>query len=429
MTIVIYGERCNNQTFQEVNSSSTNKVSLIISEDFINIERLELRFNRYNQLYTDLETTFSELQLEIGDPTEYEECSYNDYTFEVDPLYKLSKNVYDVFKRDGIYRSVNKGIIDGSGGWSIASEGDTINGISIYGNPFSDIKVDSNKLLLCNKFRFIPRNKINSSSINFITSGSGSTIVINIDRSKLENDDVNGFKEYLKSDPINVLYELNNQTIETLNEKHINTYDEITTNYEEQNLLSDNNIILTYLLNNGLNDVYENKEFINKFYDKIYDMQIDQNGIRSIVGDVSDKQNALEGNYEKLLGEFSTYKENKDSFEWNLYKTLYGDTSTQDDPRNFNDKRLTFKSMRLDDTGLSIIDSESPFSSTLNTESVQFKYYNDVVGEYNKDGASITNLKVTETSILGHLRINKVIESYGAQNPRKRTRIYWIGGQ
>lgn len=161
----------------------------------------------------------------------------------------------------------------------------------------------------------------------------------------------------------------------------------------------------------------------------IYDLQIDQNGVRSIIGDVSNKQNTLEGNYEKLLGEFSTYKENKDSFEWNLYKTLYGDTSTQDDPRNFNDKRLTFKSMRLDDTGLSIIDSESPFSSTLNTESVQFKYYNDVVGEYNKDGASITNLKVTETSILGHLRINKVIESYGAQNPRKRTRIYWIGGQ
>lgn len=190
-----------------------------------------------------------------------------------------------------------------------------------------------------------------------------------------------------------------------------------------------------WLYNPKLYDVTSEEELkniavgVNDSLDKIYDLQIDQKGIRSIVGDVSDKQNTLEGNYEKLSGEFSTYKENKDSFEWNLYKTLYGDTSTQDDPRNFNDKRLTFKSMRLDDTGLSIIDSESPFSSTLNTESVQFKYYNDVVGEYNKDGASITNLKVTETSILGHLRINKVIESYGAQNPRKRTRIYWIGGQ
>lgn len=190
-----------------------------------------------------------------------------------------------------------------------------------------------------------------------------------------------------------------------------------------------------WLYNPKLYDVTSEEELkniavgVNDSLDKIYDLQIDQKGIRSIVGDVSNKQNVLESNYEKLLGEFSTYKENEDSFEWNLYKTLYGDTSTQDDPRNFNDKRLTFKSMRLDDTGLSIIDSESPFSSTLNTESVQFKYYDDVVGEYNKDGASITNLKVTETSILGHLRINKVIESYGAQNPRKRTRIYWIGGQ
>lgn len=73
ISIVIYGTRTNGQTVQEAAKISAESISITIAEDFTEITRLELRFNRTYETFTDTTTTISYAMIELGnEATEYE---------------------------------------------------------------------------------------------------------------------------------------------------------------------------------------------------------------------------------------------------------------------------------------------------------------------------------------------------------------------
>ncbi len=72
--VVIYGTRTGGGTYQEINVGvSKNVATFTIANDFTNMTRVELRFNRLGSKFTDTTTTRTNFQLEAGSvATEYE---------------------------------------------------------------------------------------------------------------------------------------------------------------------------------------------------------------------------------------------------------------------------------------------------------------------------------------------------------------------
>ena len=73
ISIIIYGTRTNGATYQEESTTNGREITCTIAEDFIEINNIELRFNRSNTIFTDTSTIISNLQLEQGSTaTDYE---------------------------------------------------------------------------------------------------------------------------------------------------------------------------------------------------------------------------------------------------------------------------------------------------------------------------------------------------------------------
>lgn len=71
-SVVIYGEKANGTSQEKTNYGGTT-VTFTIAEDFTSISRIEFRFNRAGERFTDTTTVFSDFQLEKGDTaTPYE---------------------------------------------------------------------------------------------------------------------------------------------------------------------------------------------------------------------------------------------------------------------------------------------------------------------------------------------------------------------
>lgn len=165
----------------------------------------------------------SNIQLEEGTtatPYEpYREDKINILTTE--PLRGLPNGVRDIASGDIVERKVGKVVLDGSGVWEKAVEGDNVNGISMYINSNEFGAKQSRYHAISDKFNTI--GAYTPSSLDFAYINDVGGLVINIPNSKtgiLEADSdetkTQKFKQYLQANPTTVYYELAEPVIEKL---------------------------------------------------------------------------------------------------------------------------------------------------------------------------------------------------------------------
>lgn len=128
------------------------------------------------------------------------------------PLYRLSQNIYDYidFNRGKIVRNVGVVTFDGSAdeNWALSSIQHT-NNIRFYIVPFPGML---NLLVLCNKLPYIK----NMGDKDLMGISYTNSIDIQLNKSLLSTQDLNGFKTWLSQNPITVYYQLPTPTEEDI---------------------------------------------------------------------------------------------------------------------------------------------------------------------------------------------------------------------
>lgn len=128
------------------------------------------------------------------------------------PLYRLGKNVYDYidFNKGKIVRNVGVVTFDGSNdeNWALSSIQHT-NNIRFYIVPFPG---RLNLLVLCNKLPYIK----NMGDKDLMGISYTNSIDIQLNKSLLSTQDLNGFKTWLSQNPITVYYQLPTPTEEDI---------------------------------------------------------------------------------------------------------------------------------------------------------------------------------------------------------------------
>lgn len=128
------------------------------------------------------------------------------------PLYRLSQNIYDYidFNRGKIVRNVGVVTFDGSAdeNWALSSIQHT-NNIRFYIVPFPGVL---NLLVLCNKLPYIK----NMGDKDLMGISYTNSIDIQLNKSLLSTQDLNGFKTWLSQNPITVYYQLSTPTEEDI---------------------------------------------------------------------------------------------------------------------------------------------------------------------------------------------------------------------
>ena len=128
------------------------------------------------------------------------------------PLYRLSQNIYDYIdlNRGKIVRNIGVVTFDGSDdeNWTLSSIQHT-NNIRFYIVPFPGVL---NLLVLCNKLPYIK----NMGDKDLMGISYTNPIDIQLNKSLLSTQDLNGFKTWLSQNPITVYYQLPTPTEEDI---------------------------------------------------------------------------------------------------------------------------------------------------------------------------------------------------------------------
>lgn len=104
-------------------------------------------------------------------------------------------------------KNIGKVVLDGSGYWDTASEGDVTNGLSMY-TTLSSREAGNTIQMFCNKFKYYSRPNITSTDINFVCSGASKVVILNITRSLLSEESIAGFKSWLSTNQPILYYPL-----------------------------------------------------------------------------------------------------------------------------------------------------------------------------------------------------------------------------
>lgn len=151
-----------------------------------------------------------------------------------EPLRRISDTVYDVIQGNSITYNTVKKVLDGSEDWRNFNNGfiEKTETIDVY--FINNQKHNTN--VLCDTFP-----KVNSTYLHDVegisgAGGSGTNIWVSVAKSRLETPDRDGFKKWLKENPITIIYELEEPIIEELpNGITLQGYDD-TTMYIENSI-------------------------------------------------------------------------------------------------------------------------------------------------------------------------------------------------
>lgn len=178
-------------------------------------------------------------EIQIEESGEF--SSYENYKEDVkeyfldEPLRRLPNGVCDEITPDGeLIRRVGKVVFDGSESewWTYASHRNGESTLLFY---IRERKAKESSHIICNQFSQSDYDPWNISfdrentALNF-----NKDILIRILRSKVATEDLEGFRQYLKENPLEVYYELESSIKTQLNTTRLNTYNEAT------NILSTN---------------------------------------------------------------------------------------------------------------------------------------------------------------------------------------------
>lgn len=314
-SIAITGTRGNGSNIQETTEIGTGKCSITVSDDFINITSIRLRFNRNVTAFTDTSTTINYAMLVLGT----EEISYKPYQEQVVtfPLgeEKLMEGSY--LADDGIHHKRKQYMFKGTENFIVQSQ---TNDTDLYiANNLLGLKTRGN--LLSNYFLQDLRlgentNKIGALYSTYLYFGIP---LSTIGATASDNNDVKiqKFKEWLATKhtngtPVIVEYELAEEKIVPFTAEQQEAWDKIEqlhTYKNVTNIFSDTELDIVYVRDNGLSDMYETKQNASKNYTKTSTeiQQLDDSIKRTIsqIGDRSQKITTVTEDIDGIKNEVS----------------------------------------------------------------------------------------------------------------------------
>lgn len=203
-------------------------------------------------------TIYYELATPIIDEIEhyYEKESVKTYQLDA-PLRRVNNNTYDEIKNGVLIRRCGDFIIDGTKSMNFRNEGDGVNTISIDCAGISSEVAREQNAIISDKFATDGSSSVNG--IEGIGISANGSIFIEILRSKLSTPDLDGFKEWIKNNPIKVIYKLDVPREIKLVEARPNTSD---FSFNRQFKDKDGNYLRE--LPNGTKDTIENNKVIRR---------------------------------------------------------------------------------------------------------------------------------------------------------------------
>lgn len=153
-----------------------------------------------------------------GQTADYEPYNANNYTFQTEPLRSLPSGVKDTIEADGIHRRVGRVVLDGSETWW-ENTNYTTEQMLVASTTLTEMKTGTTNIISS------IAKYANPTVINSIRA-MGNVIGIGLDKTEFLT--INDFKTWLSNHNIEVLYELETETIEPLTQNQSNTLLDIT---------------------------------------------------------------------------------------------------------------------------------------------------------------------------------------------------------
>lgn len=224
------------RTIARDNNSATQKTILTFETTlpyiYIHIGRKN-NDQAYKEWFAKVLESFETMQIEEGDSaTNYEPYKESKVQFLLDePLHCLSPNVYDEITTQGeLVRGVKKVVFDGSENWRFNSNNDT----NILFECLDLNLPISSDTIISDKFESIQSlwNEIQGGSTQEgidIGGAQGSRFIqISIKQSRLASASISAFSDWLKKNPVTVLYEAAEKEVIKIDTPRIATFDGIT---------------------------------------------------------------------------------------------------------------------------------------------------------------------------------------------------------
>lgn len=135
-------------------------------------------------------------------------------------------NNCDIIENGKNIKRTNQRILNG-GSSEIWTKTSPLTNSSIYYIDISEVKIDG--LIICDKFKYKQAyNLVSEDEEGISISGVANRILIRINNDKLETQDANGFKKWLQSNNVNVVYSLQNEIVYEVNPIDLESYSDET---------------------------------------------------------------------------------------------------------------------------------------------------------------------------------------------------------
>ncbi len=197
-SIAITGTRGNGSNIQETTEIGTGKCSITVSDDFINITSIRLRFNRNVTAFTDTSTTINYAMLVLGT----EEISYKPYQeqkvdFPLSEGQKLMEGSY--LADDGIHNKRKQIVLDGT------------ENCSFYPDKTHTFRISLpsiSKTGICTHYKNIKTASVFDIDTGVYLEYTGSVIISDPRFSTIDEIKAYLAEQYSKGTPVTVEYEL-----------------------------------------------------------------------------------------------------------------------------------------------------------------------------------------------------------------------------
>ena len=231
---------------------------------------------------------------------------------EWDSIEKHSDNKWYYHKRSG------KVVLNGSeSGWNVNTQTDTTMRFEI--NMVSKNMAGNRNPIICDKFNLLFNYELNCVEEGVFTSIGGSTLFINIDKSKLSSQDVEGFKKWLQANNVTVVYQLAEEEVYEIAPLHLDSYANETLILCNSGAISPK---MEFSITSHINELVKAYgERINLLEEKVYQYMVTQNRMQ-LASTYSADSVTFKVDYFSLCGDEENY--NEDLYNLILNNILVG---------------------------------------------------------------------------------------------------------
>lgn len=242
---------------------------------------------------------------------------------EWDSIEKHSDNKWYYHKRSG------KVVLNGSeSGWNVNTQTDTTMRFEI--NMVSKNMAGNRNPIICDKFNLLFNYELNCVEEGVFTSIKGSTLFLNILKSKLSTQDIEGFKQWLQTNNVTAVYQLAEEEVYELAPLHLDSYANETLILCNSGAISPK---MEFSITSHINELVKAYgERINLLEEKVYQYMVTQNRMQ-LASTYSADSVTFKVDYFSLCG-------NEENYDEDLYNLILNNILVGKDNYNY-DKMFT----------------------------------------------------------------------------------------